>query len=260
MKIVTEKAAEAAIRLARAAGELQKQKYETHVRIEHKGTINLVTEVDLECERLITESLRAEFPGHNVVGEEGTDTRTGSGYTWYIDPLDGTTNYAHGVPVFGPSIALTHNGEPVAGAVYDPMRDELFSAVKGGGAYLNGRRIHVSSADHLDRALLATGFPYEIRTLEKNNMANFNRVALHCQAIRRCGAAAIDLAWTACGRFDGFWEQYLYAWDMATGALLVTEAGGVVTSMNGEKLDLLGKHICAATPAIHGNLIKLLEC
>ncbi len=260
MKFDIGKAAEAAIRLARAAGEIQRAKYETNVKVELKGSINLVTEVDVECERLITAALRGEFPEHNVVAEEGTDTSTGSGYTWYVDPLDGTTNYAHGVPVFGPSIALVKDGEPLAGAVYDPMRDEMFSAVKGEGAYLNGKRMKVSATARLEGAVLATGFPYEIKTLKANNMENFNRVAPQCRAIRRCGAAAIDLAWTARGRFDGFWEQYLYAWDMAAGALMVTEAGGVITDMKGNKLDLLGKHICAATPGIHANLLKLLEC
>lgn len=260
MKFDLNKAGEAAVRLARAAGAIQRAKYETNVKVELKGSINLVTEVDLECERLITDALRNEYPGHNVVAEEGTDTNTGSGYTWYIDPLDGTTNYAHGVPVFGPSIALVKDGEPLAGAVYDPMRDEMFSAVKGEGAYLNGARMKVSGTARLEGAVLATGFPYEIKTLKKNNIENFNRVAPQCQAVRRCGAAAIDLAWTARGRFDGFWEQYLYAWDMAAGALLVTEAGGLITGMNGQKLDLLGKHIIAATPGIHANLLKLLEC
>ncbi|MBI5178491.1 MAG: inositol monophosphatase [Nitrospinae bacterium] len=256
-----EKTLEFAIRLAYAAGKIQKDNYEKRgLVVEHKGTINLVTEVDLECEKLITHAIAEEFPDHAILAEEGTDIKTDGGYAWYVDPLDGTTNYAHGFPVFAPSIALAYQGQPVLGAVYDPLRDEMFSGIKGGGAYLNGKRIAVSTAKEMDHALLGTGFPYDLRTNTNNNMENFNRVALRCQAIRRAGAAAIDLCYVACGRFEGFWEQWLYPWDMAAGALFVTEAGGVVTDMKGRPLDLFGKSICAANPAIHPQLTPLLSC
>jgi myo-inositol-1(or 4)-monophosphatase len=261
MGLNLEKTLEFAVRLAYAAGEIQKEHYERRgLVVQHKGIINLVTEVDMKCEELITRAIAEEYPDHEILAEEGTDKKSGSGYAWYIDPLDGTTNYAHGFPIFAPSIALAYKGEALAGAVYDPMRDEMFSGLKGGGAYLNGKRISVSTADNMDHALLGTGFPYDLRTNANNNIENFNRVVHQCQAIRRAGAAAIDLCYVACGRFEGFWEQWLYPWDMAAGALFVQEAGGVVSDMKGKPLDLFGKSICAANPGIHPKLLGLLTC
>lgn len=254
------KAMEFAMETAHAAGKIQKQKYEKHgLAVRKKGLIDLVTEVDVECEKLITDAISKKYPDHAILAEEGTDVKSAGGYAWYIDPLDGTTNYAHGFPFFAPSIALAFKGEAVAGAVYDPMRDEMFSGMKGGGAFLNGSRMSVSNADNMDGALLGTGFPYDLRTNKHNNVDNFNRVVLKCQAIRRAGAAALDLCYVACGRFEGFWEQWLYPWDMAAGALFVTEAGGVVTDMRGLGLDLFGKTICAANKGIHPKLLELLD-
>jgi myo-inositol-1(or 4)-monophosphatase len=161
--------------------------------------------------------------------------------------------------MFCVSIALAADGKPVLGAAYDPLRDELFTAIKGGGAFLNGNRIRVANVSDLDNALLATGFPYDIRTNRDNNLDHFNRVVLNCQAIRRAGSAVLDLCYTACGRFDGFWEQSLFAWDMAAGALIVEEAGGVVTDMKGNRLDLFGKTIAAANTHIHPKLLELLR-
>ena len=256
-----EKAMEFAKSVAYSAGKIQKDKYEMlGMEVRRKGIINLVTEVDVECEKHITEAISAKFPDHAIMAEEGTDIKSGNGYVWYIDPLDGTTNYAHGYPFFGPSIGLVLEGEPVAGAVYDPMRDEMFSGFKGGGAYLNGKRIKVSAVEDMDDALLGTGFPYDLRTNKDNNIDNFCRVTMRSQAIRRAGAAALDLCYVACGRFEGFWEQWLYPWDMAAGVLFVKEAGGTVTDMKGKGMNLLGKTVCAANPVIHPKLLGLLKC
>lgn len=184
MSLDLQKALEFAVATAYAAGRLQKEKYEKRgLVVQHKGLINLVTEVDLECEKLITSAISKNYPDHEILAEEGTDVKSGSGYAWYVDPLDGTTNYAHGFPFFAPSIALSHKGEAVVGAVYDPMRDEMFSGTRGGGAFLNGVRVAVSAVDKMDDALLATGFPYDLRTNKNNNVENFGRVALRCQAV-----------------------------------------------------------------------------
>lgn len=244
---------------AKRAGEVQKQKYEDkNLSVRHKGTIDIVTEVDIECEKLIVNAITGAYPDHDIIAEEGTNKSSGTGYVWIIDPLDGTTNYSHGFPMFCSSIALVYKGEALVGAAYDPLRDELFTAVKGKGALMNGKAIRVSKVGEMDDALLATGFPYDIRSNKRNNLENFNRVALTCQAIRRAGSAVLDLCYVACGRFDGFWEQRLFAWDMAAGALIAGEAGGSVTDMKGKKLDLFGETICAANPGIHPRLLSLL--
>ena len=255
-----ERALEFTVDIAKQAGRIQKKRYEdANVAVKHKGLIDLVTEVDIECEKLITEKIAAKYPEHGILSEEGTVKENQSRHRWIIDPLDGTTNFAHRFPMFCVSIALATDDKPVVGVAYDPLRDELFTAVKNGGAFLNGKRIQVSDVANMDNALLATGFPYDIRTTLDNNLENFNRVALNCQAIRRAGSAVLDLAYTACGRFDGFWEQSLYAWDMAAGALIVEEAGGVVTDMQGNTLDLFGKTLAAANRHLHPKLIDLLE-
>ena len=254
-----EKAMEFAVSVAKSAGAIQKSRYEdASVKVEHKGPIDLVTEVDIECEKLVTEAIAERFPSHGILAEEGTELENSSDYLWIVDPLDGTTNFAHGVPIFCVSIALVKQGKPVIGVAYDPLRDELFTAIKGGGAFLNGKPIRVSNVTEMDDALLSTGFPYDIRTNIDNNLDHFNRVVVNCQAIRRVGSAVIDLCYTACGRFDGFWEKGLFAWDMAAAALIVEEAGGIVTDMNGEPLDLYGKTILAANRNIHSALLKLL--
>ncbi|MFQ5432166.1 MAG: inositol monophosphatase family protein [Nitrospinota bacterium] len=227
--------------------------------MEHKGLIDLVTEVDIECEKIVTEAIAKKYPDHGILSEEGTELKNRSDYLWIVDPLDGTTNFAHGFPMFCVSIALVNEGKRIIGVAYDALRDELFTAVKGSGAFLNGKRIKVSDVTNMDNALLATGFPYDIRTNMDNNVAEFNRVVVNCQAIRRAGSAVIDLCYTACGRFDGFWEKSLFAWDMAAGALILEEAGGVVTDMNGDALNLYGKTIAAANRKIHPALLKVLK-
>jgi len=251
---------EVAVETAKSAGEIQRNRYEDHsVTIERKGRIDLVTAVDIACEKLIVSAISKRYPQHGILAEEGTQKEAHGDYLWIIDPLDGTTNYAHGFPMFAVSIALAMRGKPVVGVVYEPIRDELFTAVAGEGAMINGKPISVSSVSQMDDALLATGFPYDVRTNPANNLDNFKRVALNCQAVRRPGAAVLDLSYVACGRLDGFWEQRLYPWDMAAGSLIVAEAGGVVTDMDGKPLDLHGETIIAANPRIHPKLLALLQ-
>ena len=242
------------------AGEIQREYYEKkNLDIELKGRIDLVTEVDLLCEKAVTATISESFPDHGILAEEGTSINGGSPYQWIIDPLDGTTNFAHGFPMFAVSIGLVKDGEILLGVIYDPLRDELFSAKKDGGATMNGHSIKVSETSQLDKSLVATGFPYDVKTSSRNNLNNFNRVIMEVRALRRPGAAAIDLAYVACGRLDGFWEQRLKPWDMAAGALIVSEAGGIVTDMKGKPLDLFGETCCAGNPQIHRQLLDLLE-
>jgi myo-inositol-1(or 4)-monophosphatase len=249
----------AATTAARKAGNLLREQLPGKRTVSFKGHVNLVTEMDRKSERCIVEVLRAAFPQHGILAEEETDIRNASGYTWIVDPLDGTTNYAHGYPCFSVSIALECRGEIIIGVVYDPMRDELFSAVKGGGSQLNGRSIAVSSVDSLIRSLLATGFPYDRTVSERNNMAYFHELLMASQEVRRDGSAALDLCSVACGRFDGFWELKLKPWDVAAGSLIVTEAGGVVSNFCGGRLDLYGDEILASNGKIHDFMIEQLR-
>jgi myo-inositol-1(or 4)-monophosphatase len=227
--------------------------------IAYKGDINLVTEMDMRSERVVVETLLASFPGHGIMAEEETLIRNDSGFTWIIDPLDGTTNYAHGYPCFSVSIALEQKSEIVLGVVYDPMRDELFTARKGEGAFLNGRPIKVSVADTLIKSLLATGFPYDRKVSEKNNMDHFHDLLMASQEVRRDGSAAIDLCFLACGRFDGFWELKLKPWDVAAGSIIVQEAGGTVSNFSGAKFSIYDDEILASNGNIHGQMIEQLH-
>ena len=242
------------------AGALQKARYgDPTLVVEHKGAIDLVTEVDRTCERAILEILRARFPDHDVVTEESHIERTGSRYVWFVDPLDGTTNFAHSYPFFCTSIALTVDGEVVAGAVYDCVKNELFSAERGGGAHLNGRRLSVTARDELLTALLVTGFPYDLRDDLVSKLGVFNRFMGEARAIRRDGAAALDLSYVAAGRVDGFWEELLQPWDLMAGRLMVEEAGGVVTRFDGTSLGLRADEIVAANPALHCRMLAVLR-
>ncbi len=228
-------------------------------QITYKGDINLVTEMDMRSEREVVETVRAAFPHHGIVAEEGTDIQNDSGFTWIIDPLDGTTNYAHGYPCFSVSIALEHEGTIVVGVVYDPMREELFSAQKGQGAFLNGEKVSVSGTDELVKSLLATGFPYDRKVSEENNMNYFHDLLMASQEVRRDGSAALDLCSVASGRFDGFWELKLKPWDVAAGSLIVTEAGGRVTDLLGQKFDLHAEEILASNGRIHRQMVVTLQ-
>jgi myo-inositol-1(or 4)-monophosphatase len=245
--------------LARKAGALLKEKFTKKHKIHYKGEINLVTEADKMSEDLIIGAIHRKFPDHGILSEE-SPAITGAGkLRWIIDPLDGTTNYAHGFPVFCVSIALEKEGKVILGVVYDPMREEMFVARHGKGAYLNGKKISVSPVKNISRSLLATGFPYDIRDSKNNNLDYFNSMAVNVQAIRRAGAAALDLAYLAAGRFDGFWELKLKPWDTAAGCLLVTEAGGVISDIAGKKWDLYSPDLLASNGLIHKQMIKVLR-
>ncbi len=247
-----------AIRVAQDAGRLLRDRVGTRIEVAHKGAINIVTDVDLASERLIREAIATQYPRHQVLAEECGLDESRSEYRWVIDPLDGTTNYAHGYPVFCVSIALEYQGETILGVVYDPMRDELFTAERGGGAALNNRPIRVSSTASMMESLLSTGFPYDIRTSRLTNLDHWANFAMNAQAIRRDGAAALDLSYVACGRYDGFWELNLSPWDMAAGALIVTEAGGRVSNFDGGEFSSYKPEIIASNGLIHDRMIEVI--
>lgn len=247
-----------AVAAARTAGLYQKSRFASSLEIEMKGEKDLVTEVDRESERLIVDHLLSRFPDHDIVAEEGDYPQGGSPFRWIIDPVDGTTNYAHGYPWFCSSIGLEMEGELVVGVVYNPVYDELFTASKGGGASLNGNRLSVSPRSPLKNSLLGTGFPYDCATDPANNFANFIAFQKSARGIRRAGAAALDLAYVAAGRLDGFWELKLKAWDVAAGVLMVREAGGVVTSFDGSSCDIFKGRIVASNGLIHDEMVEML--
>jgi len=243
-----------AAQVAREAGALLMEYFERHVAIEYKGDADLVTVADRKSEALIRQRLREHWPSHDILGEEGGLHDTGSDYRWYVDPLDGTTNFAHGFPVFCVSMALEYKGKRIAGVIYDPTRDELFSAEQGSGAFLNDRPIHVSKTANLSESLVATGFPSHKR--HKNpNIFFYHQITLRTHGVRRAGSAALDLCCVACGRFDGFWEFNLNPWDTAAGVLLVEEAGGRVTDFHGGPFQLSSRQTLASNSLIHGALL-----
>ena len=248
-----------AIQVARKAGAVLKKKMGSKRTIGFKGSINLVTEMDLLSEKIIVDEIERRFPDHAVLAEERPAPEKLSRFLWIIDPLDGTTNYAHGYPIFSVSIALAREGEIVLGVVYDPTRDELFTAERGKGARLNGRKIQVSSESNLSRSLLATGFPYDLRETKVNNFDHFRNFALRAQGLRRGGSAALDLCYVAAGRFDGFWEMKLGPWDIAAGSLMVAEAGGQITDFLGRPLNLSGKHVLASNGKIHSIMRRIVK-
>jgi myo-inositol-1(or 4)-monophosphatase len=241
--------------IAREAGALLMDYFQRHVAVEYKGDVDVVTVADRASEELITERIRQRWPSHNIIGEEGTRREQGSDYRWYVDPLDGTTNFAHGFPVFCVSLALEYRGERIGGVVFDPTRDELFSGERGGGAFLNGRAIHVSKVANLAESLVATGFPSHKR--HKNpNIFFYHQITLKTHGVRRPGSAALDLASVACGRVDGFWEFNLNAWDTAAGVLLVEEAGGRVTGFSGQPFRIDSREVLASNGLLHDALLR----
>jgi len=250
---------QAAVEIAREAGAFLKKRLHADHRIDFKGEINLVTEADRSSEEIITSRIRHLFPDHDIIAEEGTNIAMGSEYRWIIDPLDGTTNYAHGFPVFCVSIALQRVSQVILGVIYNPMLDELFVAGRGEGAFLQGRKIHVSSTKSLAEGFVATGFPYDIRENCRDALAYFNEMILKVQAIRRAGSAALDLAYLAAGRVDGFWELRLKPWDTAAGWILVEEAGGVVTDLSGKPYFLESPSIVASNGVMHKELMETLD-
>ncbi len=250
---------ETAVQAARAAGALQREQLWQEHDVTFKGEINLVTEVDRASEEMIVEALRAKYPDHDVLAEESDYGNFGSPFKWIIDPLDGTTNYAHGFPWFGVSIALEVEGAVKLGVVCHPMMDELFAAIKGEGAFLNGKPIRVSRRAPLKNCLLATGFPYDRTRNNENNFANFENFQMAARAVRRAGAAALDLAYVAAGRLDGYWEIKLKPWDVAAGALLVEEAGGKVTDHAGGPYSVYDHRILASNGLIHDEMVEVLR-
>lgn len=242
-----------------AAGALQRAKYGHEIQIAHKGEIDLVTEVDRESEAAILEVIRERFPEHDIVAEETVLDRTGSRFVWFVDPLDGTTNFAHGYPFFCASVALAVDEELAAAAVYDPIKRELFTAERGAGAHLNGRRLKTSSSSRLLESLLVTGFPYDFRDDLEKSLRLFNRFMAEARAIRRDGAAALDLSYLAAGRIDAFWEERLKAWDVMAGALLVEEAGGRVTRFDGAPLRLTADETLASNGPLHAAMLSVFQ-
>jgi len=241
--------------IAREAGALLTQHFHQHLKIEYKGDADLVTAADRASEVLIRERIRERWPTHDILGEEQGLSDQGSEYRWYVDPLDGTTNFAHGYPVFCVSMGLEHKGIRIAAVVYDPTRDELFSAEQGRGARLNGETIHVSKTAKLKECLLATGFPSHKR--HKNpNIYFYHQITLHSHGVRRAGSAALDLCNVAAGRFDGFWEFNLNPWDTAAGVLLVEEAGGKVTRFDGSPFGINSRETLASNEVIHDELLR----
>lgn len=247
-----------AVEAALLAGRYQRFRFASQVVVDMKGDKDLVTEVDRDSERLIVEHLLSGFPDHMILAEEGEYPQTGSSFRWIIDPVDGTTNYAHGFPWFCVSIALESAGELLAGVIYNPMHDELFTATKGGGAYLNGRRLSVSNRAPMRNTLLGTGFPYDCATDPANNFTNFIAFQKAARGIRRAGAAALDLAYVAAGRLDGFWELKLKPWDVAAGVLMIREAGGTVSTFDGSAYGVHNHRIVASNGLIHGEMVVML--
>ena len=251
-----------AVEIVLRAGEIQMSRRESGFHIDKKGTIDLVTEVDLECEKMCRSLLAERFPDHDILAEElssGPGQARTSRFRWVFDPLDGTTNYAHGLPVFCASLALEIDGRAEVGAIYDPTRRELFTGERGQGAFVNGTRLHVSGTSTLLDALLVTGFPYDVHQKLVPLLAMFGAFLGQARAVRRLGSAALDLCYVAAGRFDGFWEQTLKPWDVAAGALIVEEAGGRITGMDGSRFDPAAAHLVASNGQIHEAMLDVIK-
>ncbi len=244
------------------AGAIQTARQRSGFRIDKKGVTDLVTEVDLECERMCRAVLAERYPDHDILSEELGGAATGthpSTHRWIFDPLDGTTNYAHGLPIYCSSLGLEVHGEVVVAAIYDPSRQELFTAEKGEGAWMNGERLRVSATDRLIDSLLVTGFPYDVRLRRDELVAVFAAFLTEARAVRRLGSAAVDLCYVAAGRFDGFWDQHLKPWDVAAGALIVTEAGGRMSRMDGASFRVDAGSLVASNGVLHDELLRVVR-
>ena len=244
---------------AREAGHILLEKFGRKIGVSKKGEINLVTEADLASEKYIIDKIKTHHPRHSILAEESGEAVLigGGSHKWIIDPLDGTTNFAHGYPCFCVTIALEHEGEIVIGVTYDPTRDEMFAAEKGRGVSLNNKAAAVSDTDRLGDSLLVTGFPYDVA--ERDDFTrHFTKMLLSSRAVRRDGSAAIDLAYVACGRFDGFWEEGLNPWDIAAGVLMIREGGGRLSYYDGSEIDIYKPPVCASNGRIHGEMLAVL--
>ena len=241
------------------AGATQLEKFGGEFRVDKKGAIDLVTEVDVQVERMFRAMVAERFPEHQVLAEEmGGQAAVPPGPCWVFDPIDGTTNFAHGLPIFCASLALEINGVAEVAAIYDPNRRELFTAERGGGAYLNGRPLRVSSTDQMVDAMLVTGFPYDVHSRIDEIVGLFAQFVGRARAVRRLGSAAIDLCYVAAGRLDGFWERDLKPWDIAAGALIVAEAGGRITNMDGRAFASRGRDVLATNGALHDDMLRVI--
>ncbi len=249
----------AAVEIAVKAGNLLQKKRSEERDIEYKGEADLVTDADTASEKMITEFLSQRFPDHGIVAEEGSEKDASSDFSWIIDPLDGTTNYAHGFPVYCVSIGLLYQNQVILGIIYNPILNELFRATLGEGAFLNDRPIKVSKENRLGNSLLATGFPYDKNESDRDNIGYFAAFTKGIRGIRRLGSAALDLAYAACGRLDGFWELKLKPWDIAAGALMVKEAGGRVSGFSGELLDIQKGDVIASNGIIHNDMLEIIR-
>ncbi len=249
---------ETALEAARQAGKFLQDTFADRPKVEYKGELDLVTERDRKSQEMIYQHIKNKYPGHSILGEENLNIEKDDSLLWLIDPLDGTTNYAHSFPLFSVSIAFLENKKIKAGVVYVPMLDEMFRAIAGSGAFLNDKKISVSDKTDIGTAMLSTGFPYDLRESKINNIDIFSRMIYRARAIRRTGSAAIDLAYVACGRFDGFWELKLSPWDTAAGALLVTEAGGKTSDFSGQPFDPFVKECLATNGPIHEPMLEVL--
>lgn len=246
------------VEIARGAGQILNDFAANRPAFELKGEFDLVTAADRASEQYVTDRLKQLYPDHGILAEEGFGQERDSDYQWFVDPLDGTTNFAHGFPAYNVTIGLAHRGEMIAGVVLDPLKDELFTAERGSGAYLNGQRIHVSKAPNLNSSLVATGFPSR-RRHQNVNIHFYYQLAMETHGVRRAGAAALDLAYVACGRLEAFWEFGLNPWDMAAGILLVEEAGGLCSDMKGEPAGLWKPHLLADNGHIHDEIVALFQ-
>lgn len=253
-----DKALNFAMETVREAGAVLRGYYRNGVTIKYKGEIDLITEADRASEELILKRIRSTYPDCAILAEESGASANTSSAVWIVDPLDGTTNFAHGLPIFSVTLALVIEGVIEVGVTYDPIYDELYTAQRGQGAYLNGERIHVSAVPTLDKALLVTGFPYDRRTNPNNNIRQFTDFSLRAQGVLRLGSAALDLAAVAAGRLDGYWEWRINPWDVAAGVLMVLEAGGQVTMPDGSPLDLFARQVVASNGLIHAGMIGVL--
>ena len=244
---------------ARLSGDILKKNFGKRKEISYKGRINPVTNIDLQSEKAIINTISSNYPDHDIITEESDIELSGSSYRWIIDPIDGTVNYTHDYPFFAVSVALEIGGSVELGVVYNPVMEEFFCARKGEGAFYNNVTISVSEIDTLEKSLLATGFPYDINEKEYNNLPHFNHMIKQAQAIRRDGSAALNLCYCAMGRFDGYWETSIAPWDIAAGTLITTEAGGVVSNLKGDPLSIYDNELVSSNGKIHEQLVEQLQ-